>query len=102
MWGVTPIPRTPRTTRATSVGQGPLFRNGMGFDDRNICYLAYTSYGWGMVMDDPALADGGWMPNITLATTPPTIGQFLPGAGDLSPFSLVNVKTSDGSYYVLV
>src|ERR1043166_9225995 len=55
-----------------------------------------------MVMDDPALVDGGWMSNITLATNPPTIAQFLPGTGDLSPFSLLNVKTSDNSYFVLV
>lgn len=79
-----------------SDGQDRLFRSGIDWDDRNICYLAYDIYGWGMVLDPPGVADGGLMQNLS------PIDQFLPGTGDLVPISLVNVKTTDGSYYVLV
>ncbi len=84
-----------------SDGQDRLFWSGVDFDDRKICYLAYNLYGWGMVLDDPTISDAGLMQNITLPTSPPAIAQFLPGPTDLRPFSLINLKTSTGSYYVL-
>jgi len=73
-------------------GTDRLFRTGIDWDDRNFCYLAYTVFGWGMVTDNPLLTDGGMMEN----TTP--IAQFFP---DVNPFTVVSVKTSDGSYFAL-
>lgn len=82
-------------------GMDRIFRTGIDWDDRNICYFAYYNFGWGMVMDDPKVSDAGLMQNITKAEG--GIQQYLPTAAtDLTPYSLINVKTTDGSYYVLV
>jgi PKD repeat protein len=73
-------------------GTDRLFRTGVDWDDRNLCYLAYTVFGWGMVIDNPLISDGGLMENIN-----PT-AQFF---GDINPSAITSVKTSDGSYYAL-
>jgi PKD repeat protein len=81
-------------------GQDRMHNAGVDWDDRKICYLAYTIFGWGMVIDDPAITDGGLMANIVMPGGGPA--QFLPGSGEPNPISLISIKTTDGSYYVAV
>ena len=71
-------------------GQDRLY--GIDWDERGNVYLAYSTYGWGIVRDDFGKG-GGWMTSLS---------QVLPALGDVTPFSVVACKTTDGVYYAVV
>lgn len=70
-------------------GQDRLY--GIDADDRGNVYLAYSTYGWGIVKDDFGTG-GDWMPSIY---------QHVGEANDVTPFSIVLVKV-DADYFVVV
>ena len=87
-------------------GQDRILRNGVDWDDRGICYLAYTLYGWGMVRDDGG-GGGGWMDHDNVPTFTDNAGNtqlnYIPSNADNLNFeSILSVKTSTNEYYALV
>ena len=70
-------------------GQDRLY--GIDWDDRGYAYMAYSVYGWGIVQDD--FGTGG--------DRMPSLFQYVPALGDVTPISIVLCKV-DGEYYVVV
>jgi PKD repeat protein len=70
-------------------GQDRLY--GIDSDDRGNVYLAYSTYGWGIVQDDFG-SSGGWLTSLY---------QHVSGAGDVTPNTIVSCKV-DGDYYAVI
>ena len=61
------------------------------WDDRGNVYLAYSTFGWGIVKDSGDMG-GGWMQ---------TLSQTVK-SNSLTPDHIMSLKTSDGHYYAAV
>jgi len=70
-------------------GQDRLY--GIDADDRGNVYLAYSTYGWGIVQDDFGTS-GGWLTSLF---------QHVSGATDVTPNTIVSCKI-DGDYYAVI
>jgi len=70
-------------------GQDRLY--GIDSDDRGNVYLAYSTYGWGIVQDDFG-SSGGWMTSLF---------QHVSTSTDVTPNTIVSCKV-DGDYYAVI
>jgi PKD repeat protein len=61
------------------------------WDDRGNVYLAYSSFGWGIVKDSGDMG-GGWMRSVSQTVK----------VNSLTPDHIIALKTSDGGYYAAV